>query len=278
MLNTSSQKNNIKSVMFVSKREDRSNEIVHKLTYLLNSKNISITDKNPDLLIAVGGDGTFLRACRETGFSKNIIYTGVNTGTLGFLQDTTPNDIFSLIEYISYEKFLSIQNISIGNSKIYFRNGKVRSESFLNEILIGGKDYSRIDFSEYIQNHFLQNISCTALIVSTSTGQTAYSMSLNGPINLSKNDILTSNIIAPIRNSIKETNSFISNSIESDTFTIIISPKNRNSLTINLDYETLPTFGSNSIEKIVISISPNKLKKLNISNENKITTIRKKLI
>lgn len=274
----SNKRNHVKNVQIFGKRDSKTDEIINKLTTLLIKKNITITDENPDLLIAIGGDGTFLRACRETNFNENIIYTGVNTGTLGFLQDTLPNEIFSLIEYISYEDSLSIQNVSIGHAKIFLNSGKIKNFNFLNEILIGGKDYSRIDFDEYVQDEFLQNLSSTAIIISTSTGQTAYSMNCNGPINLANLDLLTTTLIAPIRNSIESLNKFISNSIEGEKFTIVISPKNRNYITINVDYETLNKFKHNSIEKIEVTISEKKLKKLQIVNTNKIKTIRQKCI
>ena len=46
-------------------------------------------DFDADMVISIGGDGTFLKAARRVG-RKGIPILGINTGRLGFLADISP--------------------------------------------------------------------------------------------------------------------------------------------------------------------------------------------
>ena len=46
-----------------------------------------------DLAIAIGGDGSFLRMVKQTNFNSDILYVGINAGTLGFAQEVSLLDI-----------------------------------------------------------------------------------------------------------------------------------------------------------------------------------------
>ena len=48
-------------------------------------------DFTADMVISIGGDGTFLKAASRVG-KKNIPILGINTGRLGFLADVASND------------------------------------------------------------------------------------------------------------------------------------------------------------------------------------------
>ena len=63
-------------------------------------------NKNADLVIAIGGDGTLLSAARKFGF-KGVPILGINLGKLGFLNDITPNDLTSKLTEIIYGDFIS---------------------------------------------------------------------------------------------------------------------------------------------------------------------------
>ena len=52
-----------------------------------------------DMVLSIGGDGTFLKAASNVG-AKNIPILGINTGRLGFLADVSPDEIDDTIEDI----------------------------------------------------------------------------------------------------------------------------------------------------------------------------------
>ena len=72
--------------LFVNQNEK--SEIVAKdLEMELKKYDFELVDEDYDLAISVGGDGSFLRMVRENNFNDNLYYIGVNSGTLGFLQE-----------------------------------------------------------------------------------------------------------------------------------------------------------------------------------------------
>ena len=70
-------------------------EIVRKK--LLDSDILEKED-NYDIAIAIGGDGTFLKMVSETYFDSNILYVGINAGTLGFAQEINIDEIDNFIK------------------------------------------------------------------------------------------------------------------------------------------------------------------------------------
>lgn len=260
------------------KRDIKTERVVKKLRELLKRKNISLVNSNSDkadLVIAVGGDGTFLRACRNENFSSEAVFVGVNTGTLGFLQDLNPNELFSLIEYIQFEENLYTKEIDIGEVFVKKSDGQNFEENFMNEILIGGEDYSKIDFDEYVHGSFLQKISATAIVICTPIGQTAYSMNLGGGINFINSTFLTTTLMAPIRNSLNA--DFIERPLQANEFEIYFK-NNRDRVVLKVDYLNLGSYYGDEISSIKVVIGNKKIRKLDISNVSIVDTIREKFI
>ncbi len=132
-----------------------------------------------DMVISVGGDGTFLQAASRVG-NKNIPILGINTGRLGFLADTTPNDMEIILEEIHNNEY-TLEERSVLQLKT---KGHQPIESYaLNDIAILKRDTSSmISIHTTIDNHFLTTYQADGLIIATPTGSTAYSLSVGGPI------------------------------------------------------------------------------------------------
>ena len=92
--------NNIKTFSLFIKPNDVKSQEVASLIRKHNSCFLHplVETENGNLIIAIGGDGTFLHAVNQTNFSKTKLYAGVHTGTLGFLQDLSENDVYTLFE------------------------------------------------------------------------------------------------------------------------------------------------------------------------------------
>jgi NAD+ kinase len=149
--------------------------------------------KKPDILLSVGGDGTFLEAAmlvRELG----IPIAGINTGRLGFLANISVEEIPSAIEQLIAGEFSVITRslLEVINPAGLF--GDV-PQSALNEITIQKADLNMITINVYIDGLFMNTYWADGLIISTATGSTAYNLSAGGPI-LSPGD--ESFIISPI--------------------------------------------------------------------------------
>ena len=145
-----------------------------------------------DLLVSIGGDGTFLESIPLV-FRNNIPIIGINSGRMGFLANISKEDIesaFSTIfnggHQIEYRTMIHFQTPQDIFGDLNFA---------LNEITIQKNDASMITIDAYVDNEFLNTYWTDGLIVSTPTGSTAYSLSAGGPIVVPGSDTF---IIAPI--------------------------------------------------------------------------------
>lgn len=133
-----------------------------------------------DLLISIGGDGTFLETVhiiRDSG----IPVLGVNTGRLGFLASTHKDEIKEVLEYIHQDKY-RLQNRSV--LTLETKENLFGSTNFaLNELTVHKKDSSSmITIHAFFGDLYLNSYWADGLIISTPTGSTAYSLSCGGPI------------------------------------------------------------------------------------------------
>jgi NAD+ kinase len=133
-----------------------------------------------DLLISVGGDGTFLETIhivRDSG----IPVLGVNTGRLGFLASTHKDEIKEVLEYIHNDKY-RLQNRTV--LTLETKENLFGENNFaLNELTVHKKDSSSmITIHAYFGDLYLNSYWADGLIISTPTGSTAYSLSCGGPI------------------------------------------------------------------------------------------------
>ena len=134
-----------------------------------------------DLVIALGGDGTFMTAARAVaGYGIPLI--GINLGRLGFLADISPDELPEKLQRVLQGYFYEEQR-TILRAKI-IRDGRViHEEMAVNEVVIHRwVTPSMIEITTKINQIFLNSQRSDGLIVSTPTGSTAYSLSAGGPI------------------------------------------------------------------------------------------------
>ncbi|MDP2903405.1 MAG: NAD(+) kinase [Methylovulum sp.] len=134
-----------------------------------------------DLVIAVGGDGTFLAATRAIA-AYNIPLIGINLGRLGFLVDISPNELPDKLLHILQGHYIEEQRYLL-RAKIIRDNQVIHEETAVNEVAIHRwVTPSMIEIITKIDNVFLNSQRSDGLIISTPTGSTAYSLSAGGPI------------------------------------------------------------------------------------------------
>lgn len=133
-----------------------------------------------DLVISMGGDGTFLTSAAQVG-ARGIPILGINTGRLGFLADVSPEDIESALDAVFDGRYTIEQRAVIAmtlNGETY--HGYPYA---LNEVAILKHDNSSlIEIDTHINGALLTNYMSDGLIISTPTGSTGYSLSVGGPI------------------------------------------------------------------------------------------------
>ena len=133
-----------------------------------------------DMVLSMGGDGTFLKAASHVG-SKNIPILGINTGRLGFLADVSPEEMDETFEDI-YKNNYKVEDRSI--LQVTSEGQALKGYPFgLNEIAVLKRDSSSmITIHPSINGAYLTTYQADGLVIATPTGSTAYSMSAGGAV------------------------------------------------------------------------------------------------
>jgi len=154
---------------------------------------LSFISELPDLVLSVGGDGTFLETVLNVK-DLGIPIAGVNTGRMGFLANISADEIGKSIDMLVNNEYEIAERclLEISKPSSLFKES---SSLALNEITIQKADMSMITINVFLDETHLNTYWADGLIVSTATGSTAYNLSVGGPI-LSPED--ESIIISPI--------------------------------------------------------------------------------
>jgi NAD+ kinase len=134
-----------------------------------------------DLIIVIGGDGTFLGAARDIA-QYQVPMLGINRGRLGFLTDVMPDEMESAIAEVLRGDF-RLEDRFLLKAQIH-RNGQiVADDCALNDVVLHpGQSIRMIEFDLHIDDQFVYSQKSDGLIVSTPTGSTAYALSAGGPL------------------------------------------------------------------------------------------------
>lgn len=170
-----------KNVQFLESEFTR----LKKIFKNLDKKNFKFIDeemieKQSDLIISLGGDGTLIGLSRTK--IKNTPIFGVNLGHLGFITEFTKKDFYDeLTKY--FDDQLTTFKVNLFSATIYQNNKKVFKNYFLNDAIINKPDISRmVSITVDTQEEHLYELKGDGLIVSSPTGSTAYSLAAGGPI------------------------------------------------------------------------------------------------
>ena len=150
--------------------------------------------KRVDIFVALGGDGTLLRLIRDLrGKMKPVM--GINFGSLGFLT------CFGGPEYAEAAKALATGDYRVDDRTLLLANVErkgeiVHSQIGLNDVVVSRGEFSRlIRLDLYIDQTHLTQYNADGLIIATSTGSTAYSLSAGGPIAMPDSGVF---VVTPI--------------------------------------------------------------------------------
>lgn len=135
----------------------------------------------PDLIVAVGGDGTILRAS-EYAYDDSIPLLGLNLGHVGFLAEAESDAVESVVDAIIDRSYRVEERLTLKVQLI--RNDDVEWESWaLNEAAISKREAEgMIDVLLEVDGRPLSRWGCDGVVVATPTGSTAYTWSVGGPV------------------------------------------------------------------------------------------------
>ena len=148
-------------------------------------------NKQCDVFISLGGDGTLLFTSHYS-VTKPVI--GVNVGHLGFLTEFSTSEMYDAIGKV-LDGTYSIHDRTQLEARVQV-DGKPKSLTALNDVVIEKGAYPRIPtFVIKLDEELLSAYRADGIIVSTSTGSTAYSLSAGGPVIAPKSNVF---VITPI--------------------------------------------------------------------------------
>ena len=170
-----------KKVSIIRNRKRQSEEVFQQLRYKLRQNNFILTEKHPDIVISIGGDGMLLSAFHKYEHQLDRVrFIGVHTGHLGFYTDYLDSEIDKLVENLKYDTGAKV-SYPILNVKITFDNGETRTMRALNEATIKRSDRTMVA-DLMINGVDFERFRGDGITVSTPTGSTAYNKSLGGAV------------------------------------------------------------------------------------------------
>ena len=220
--------------------------------------------EDADMLMSVGGDGTFLSSSRLAAV-RDIPVLGVNFGRMGFLSENRPAAVAQAVLSGEY----SIENRVMLKADVVTGNDEIDEWPFaLNEFTVHRNGAAMLGVDVTIDGVDLPTYWSDGLIVSTSSGSTAYSLSAGGPIVLPESRVLIVTPIAPhnlnVRPLVVPDTSVIKLKMHSRDGNVIFTADNRTTL--------IP-----AEREVVINVAQFSLKRVRLNRSNFIEALTEKL-
>ena len=148
-------------------------------------------EKDVDLCVVLGGDGSILSAARRMGLHQKPVI-GVNLGRLGFLAALSEDELGVIWPEVCAGKFPVDEHLMLQCAIVRAaqRQGDAATvpeptsyQLALNEAaILGGPPYAMLQIDLYVDGELASTYSCDGLIISTPVGSTAHNLSAGGPI------------------------------------------------------------------------------------------------
>ena len=158
-------------------RDDINSKMIkEKIHASLNENGWIFDEVNPDIIISVGGDGTYLRAFHQyIEQIDHVKFIGIHTGKLGFFCEFTRNEVDDLINSLLHEepKIIEHNLLDLTYKDVHYYG--------INEVRIENP-YNTMICNVYVHDELLENFRGNGLNFASTTGASAYNRSLGGPL------------------------------------------------------------------------------------------------
>lgn len=183
----------MKVLLFV-KDSQRAKEVSHKVELFIRSLGIQTTvfvnergrKEKPslegiDLIVVVGGDGTFLAGAR-LGSKSGVPLLGINVGRFGFLTEVEIEELQEVFRLLLEGKIEPQRRMMLS---AFLRRGKeeIYLGDYLNDVVVSKESLARmVEVEIELKGEKVLKVYGDGVIISTPTGSTAYALSAGGPI------------------------------------------------------------------------------------------------
>ena len=160
----------------ISINEEAARELEYKKVFEMEH-----VGEGADLIIVLGGDGTLLSVARHARGEK-VPILGVNLGGLGFLTETSVEELSSTLNRI-LEGGYDITKRTTLEVSVKRAGDIIFSMVILNDAVITKDALARIiDIETHVNDDYLTTYKADGLILSTATGSTGYTLAAGGPL------------------------------------------------------------------------------------------------
>ncbi len=134
-----------------------------------------------DLVVALGGDGTMLRAGHLCA-GQSVPILGINLGRFGFLAELRRDEWVKVLPLLREKKFWLEERMML-RAEHHSQGELISAWDVLNEVVVTrGPAVRPIRVRVAVDGHPLANYVADGLIAATPTGSTAYALAAGGPI------------------------------------------------------------------------------------------------
>ena len=254
----------MKLALFIKNRELLENESVKRMISRLDCETRIVgsredLDSDISMLLSIGGDGTFLSAAGLVA-GAGIPVLGVNLGRVGFLSENSPEDVPEAIaehKYVIEDR--EMLKATIDGKEDYYA---------LNEVSVHRQGAAMLGVDVVFDGSKLPTYWADGFLVATSSGSTAYSLSVGGPICTPDSKVLILEPIAPhnlnMRPFIVPSGSKLDISLKARDSEVMFTADNRN-------------FAIGRDSRISISLAQFSLKRVRLSKSNFVKALTTKL-
>lgn len=162
-------------------------EAAETLRKSLRAEGVAVVDTDergsgsrPDLVVSVGGDGTFLRGAHAAAVASCPVL-GVKVGRLGFLTEVEPDEALGLIRLALAGEAAIEERLAVTAAPA--EGAAFETQWGLNEVMVEKRARHRlVRLAVDVDGAYVTTFSADGVVVATPTGSTAYSFSARGPI------------------------------------------------------------------------------------------------
>ncbi len=164
----------LKNILLYSNNYPKSQGVREALEREFARRGKSLVQKNPDVIVVVGGDGTMLSAIRRYR-QLNVPFIGIDTGTLGFLNTVMPEQLETVFDILDEEKY-RVEKYPTIALKMVTSLGKNSSDYVFNEVIVRQNDFRMIEAKVYLNGKPFNYFTGDGFVISTPIGATGYAI------------------------------------------------------------------------------------------------------
>jgi NAD+ kinase len=156
-------------------------------------RTFSLDRDPPDRVIVIGGDGTLLRAAIKAG-DNDVVFMAVRAGKRGFLLDVDETELGKRVP-----EFLRGEFEIVEHQRIRAEVEGAVTPCALNDIVVFTAEGQMVRLDVMTRGERVMGLDGDGLVISTTTGSTAYSLNAGGPIIDPRLDVIVLTPLNPVQ-------------------------------------------------------------------------------